>query len=397
MKRILHALRTDHSKETAAGFLQIIFVLVVVGATMGVTFLLKFTADKGPALSSAPEQVVVDVLKPVPIQYRPSKTLTGQVETRADVTISPEVNGRVTSLHPQLLPGGVIKANETLFSLDRTDYEIALQRSRADVASAQADLVLAQADAENFVKDWQRVYPDQPAPTLVAKEPQIAALEARLAAAEATVSQAEANLARTDVRAKNTIRVIESAIEQDQFVVAGGQYGRFFVEDALRIRVSAGADVIAQLGISPGADVTVQSENAGSPAFKATVSSLGASLDERTRLQPVLISMPAGINLAPGMFVKVTASGRSVENVFRLPATALASRTSVWRVSNDALEAVDLSVVDITNDYVVVDAFDVKDGVVVSQVPTSFVKRPVKIRKTVNSASGTAPKVGSTQ
>jgi hypothetical protein len=397
MNRILKKLTMNESKETATGFLQIIFVLIVVGATMGLTFLLKFTSDKGPAISSAPEQVVVDVLKPETIEYRPVRTLTGQVETRADVIISPEINGRVVSLHPRLLPGGVINAGEILFSLDKTDYEIALKRSLSDVAAANADLAEAQANADNLIRDWKQVYPDQATPTLVAKEPQIAAIKARLAAANASVMQAKTNLERTNISVKNTIKIIESDIEQDQFVVAGGSYGRFFVVEALRIRVSAEANLISRFGIAQNNKVSVQPENNNGLAFETTVSSVGASLDQLTRLQPILLNVPSGINLTPGMFVKVTTYGKTEQNLYRLPATALASRTSAWRANKGILEAVELTIIDVTNDFAIVKAFDVKDGVVISQVPTSFVKRPVKIRKTLEQSTDAFASMGATQ
>lgn len=378
MKRALKKISTTSSKETAAGFLQIIFVLLVVGSMLAITSALNFNADQGPTLSNTPEKLVVDVLIPHTQSYAPSQTFSGVVEARANVTLSPEVNGRVEMVHPNLLPGGIIGANEVLFSLDKTDYQIALERAYAEVAAASADLAQNQANADNFIKDWQKVYPNEPAPTLVAKEPQIAAIEARLKAAKANVRLARTNLERTEITTKNAIRIVESNIEEGLFVVAGGQYGSYYVPQSLRIRAATEPSVIDKLSLVSGKVVQITTPGVN---FKATVTSTGAALDSQTRLQPIMITLPENSTLPPGTFVTVTATGETISNVFRLPATALATRNSVRRVNEGRLEGVDIELIDLTDDHVVTKAFDIKDGIVVSQVPTSFAKRPVSIRK----------------
>ena len=386
MNRALKAIHVSKSGEKVSGYLQILFVLLVVGGTMGLTGLLKLTADSGPALSPEPEQVVVDVFVPVSQHHTATRTLSGQVEARANVAISPQVTGRVTALHASLVPGGTIKAGNTLFSLDTTDYEIALERSRADVAAAEADLEQARADADNFIRDWQRVYPDRPAPALVAKEPQIRAIEARLAAAKANVRQAEVNLARTNITAQNDIRIVESSVELDQLVGPNGQYGSFYVENALRIRASAETAIVTALGLKPGTTALVHLD--GSDETLATrIVSIGSALDNRTRLQPIILSVPTGANVTPGQFVTVDVHGDDMTDVFKLPAAAMATRTSVWIVADGRLESHDVTILDTTDDAVIVPAFDVKDGIVISQVPTSFVERPVKVRNTTTGAA----------
>lgn len=386
MNRALKAIHVSRKNETVSGYIQILFVLLVVGGTIGLTALLKITADSGPALSPLPEQVVVDVMKPAPGTHMAVRSLTGQVEARANVAISPEVTGRVIDMHTNLVPGGVIRAGETLFSLDPTDYQIALERSRADVAAAEADLEQAKADADNFIKDWQRVYPDRPAPALVAKEPQIRAIEARLAAAKANVRQAEVNLARTNIVAKSDVRIIESTIELAQLVAPNGQYGSYYVVDALRIRASAESSIIEQLDLVAGKGATVQIDGS-SKNLPVQITSIGGALDDRTRLRPIILSVPDVAGLAPGVFVTIDVSGDTETGVFQLPAAAMATRSSVWRVSGDRLENQQVDIVDTTDTFVVVRSFDVKDGIVVSQVPTSFVDRPAKIRNTLDGVS----------
>lgn len=370
-------------RETAKGLLQIIFVALVVLGTIGITVLLKATAPSGPTLSGEASNLVVDVVKPVAIRYAASQTITGEVEARANVFITPEISGRVVTVSERLQPGMMISEGDLLFAVDASDYEIAVERARADVASANADLTQANADAENLIRDWARVYPDQPAPDLVARKPQRDAIRARLEAAKAGLKQAELNLKRTKVLAPADIRIIESTVEIGQLVGPAGSYGNFFVADSLRIRASAEAEAIARLEVKSGSKVQVQKQSDGETWRDAQVISVGASLENRTRLLPLFIETPKDTTMQPGRFVSVKLTGVPLDNVMRLPAAAMATRTSVWRVSKSKLEEAEVIIHDTTGDYVIVSALDAKDGIVVSQVPTSFVSRPVKIRKTL--------------
>ena len=369
------------ARETAKGLMQIIFVTVVVLGTIGITILLKATAPTGPTLSGAASNLVVDVVKPSIIRYAASHDVTGEVESRATVLLTPEVSGRVMQVSNRLQPGATISMGELLFAIDPSDYEIAVERARADVASTTAELTQANADADNLVRDWGRVYPDQPAPDLVARKPQRDAIRARLEAAKAGLKQAELNLKRTKVLAPADIRVVESAVEIGQLVSPGGSYGSFFVADNLRIRASAEAPAVARLQINPGSAVHVQKQGEGNTWREARVISVGASLENRTRLLPLFIETPEDVAMQPGLFVSVKLTGSPIDNVMRLPAAAMATRTSIWRVSGGRLEEAAVTVHDTSGDHVIVSAVDAKDGIVVSQVPTSFVSRPVKIRK----------------
>lgn len=384
MNEIVEAMRRDAKGETAKGLIQIVLVAIVVLGTIGITFLLKVGAPSGPALSGAASSLVVDVIKPTPTQHIAQRSVTGEIEARANVILTSQVGGRVAYVSPRLMPGMNIPEGDKLFAIDASDYKIAVERARADVASATADLTQADADAENLIRDWQRVYPDEPAPDLVAKKPQRDALKARLEAARASLRQAELNLERTDIVAPANIRIIESSIEIGQLISPSSNNGTFYAVDSLRIRASAEAQTISQLTLDAGDVVRVQHSGQNAPAYDAQIISIGANLDNRTRLLPLFVSVPKSHEAQPGLFVSVTLNGEPIENVMRLPAAALATRTSIWRVNGEKLEEAPVEIHDITNDAVIISAIDFKDGIVVSQVPTSFVSRPVQIRNVID-------------
>lgn len=387
MKRVVEAFHVAKGSEKAAGLLQVVLVVAVVVGTLGITKLLRLSADAGPGFSANQPGLVVDVIKPGAETYIPTRQITGSVTARAPVTISPQVSGRVVSVSKELEAGGTFEPGQILFEIESIDYQLALENAEAEVAAAEAELLQTRATAENFTKDWYRVFPDKPAPALVAKEPQVQALEARLKAAKAGAAQARLNLGRTKFHLDFPARLVESNIERGQLVAAGGAYGTLYATDSLRVVAPIDPKDWARLGLDIGSPVKLRSEADPTRAVTAKVTELGGALDTRTRLQDLTIALPDAAGLVPGTFVTVGLTGRPQESIYRLPLSALATASTVWTVKGGKLLETPVDIVDMTNNYVYARSFDVSDGVVISEVPTSFVTRPVTVRSVISTPS----------
>ncbi|NVJ98534.1 MAG: efflux RND transporter periplasmic adaptor subunit [Alphaproteobacteria bacterium] len=380
MKRVVEAFHVAKGSEKAVGLVQVVLVIAVVVGTISITKLLRIAGDSGPGFSAEQSGLVVDVIAPHETSHRPTVQVTGEVTARASVAISPQVAGRVVRVSDRLEPGALLSAGDILFEIDARDFELALERAEADVASAKADLLQTEASAENFTKDWYRVFPDKPAPTLVAKEPQVQALRARLKAAEANAAQARLNLERARYRAVFPARVVASSIERGQLVNAGGQYGSLYATDSLRVTAGIDPKDLARLGLEAGDAVRIASETNPTDSFMATVAQIGSVLDSRTRLQDIVVGLPEETKLVPGTFVTVSLNGPEYAGIYRLPIRALATSNTVWTVKAGKLESTPVDIVDTDHDHVYVRRFEVAEGVVVTEVPTSFTSRPVTIR-----------------
>jgi RND family efflux transporter MFP subunit len=387
MKRVVEAFHVAKNSENAAGLTQIILVVLVVLGTIGLTELLRVTADNGPGFSAHQAGLVVDVTVPSASAHTPERVLTGEVEARAAVTISPQVGGRVAAVSDKLHPGGIFAPGEMLFEIERVDYELALESAEADVAAAEADLLQTRATAENYVSDWYKVFPDKEPPLLVAKEPQVKAIEARLKAAKAQVKQAALNLERTRFSVHYPARIVSSTIERGQLANASAGYGSLYALDSLRITAGIKPDELARLGVKAGDTVTIKSEMDETLSLTAKVTQIGGVLDSRTRLRSLIITLPQDTGLVPGTFVRVTVRGADHDGIYRLPISALATAHSVWTVSGKALVEQPVDVVDMDNDYIYVRRFDPADGVVVTEGPTSFTDREVTIRKVLETGA----------
>jgi RND family efflux transporter MFP subunit len=65
---------------------------------------------------------------------------TGTVVSSRSLSLTARVEGEVIATHPNLEPGGFLKAGETLVQLDRDDYELALKRAQTTLAQAKNSL-----------------------------------------------------------------------------------------------------------------------------------------------------------------------------------------------------------------------------------------------------------------
>ncbi len=190
--------------------------------------------------------------------------ITGYGEARAldQVSIAPEVPGRIVEIHPDLEVGGIVPEGETLFVIDPRDYKARLDDARAmveqsrnavkrmrtqlandqerlktlkrsrDLAKAEYDrlkrlLEVDQVGSQSNVDAAERAYNaaedmvDQLERALAVYPIQIEEINNSLASAEARMRLAEVNFERTRVVAPFDARVTLVRLEKDQYVAPG--------------------------------------------------------------------------------------------------------------------------------------------------------------------------------
>ena len=203
----------------------------------------------------------------------------GEVHVLNEVSIAPEVSGRVVGVHPRLDEGEAIGAGEILFAVDARNYQAAMDEARSNVAQLESTVArLRQQDAldrqrlvtlvrsrdlargeferlrtlfnehsvgtRSAVDGAERAFnaasdqADQMAQALALYPLQVREAESRLAAAGAGVALARANLARCRVAAPFAGRVKRAAVEIGQFVAPGQAVVTLADDSVLEIQIS---------------------------------------------------------------------------------------------------------------------------------------------------------------
>ena len=361
-----------------AGWFQLLFVLVVVGAALLVSTSLKPESSNRWGAGAAPRAIPVSVVPPEATDYAPMVDLNGVVEARTLTNVVPQVTGRVVEVSADFRPGARFEAGDVLFRIEAADYELAVERTLAEIEIARADLARLEAEAEAERQIWNQQYTDREIPDLIARVPQIAATEARIHSGEAARAAAELELSRTVVRAPFAGRVLDTDLDIGQVVVQGSPVGSIFSTGGLEIAVPVSSEELALIGDPIGSAATIERVAGGT--VDAVVVRKAAALDEQTRLGTLFLATEDAASLTLGEFVGVQIRGDVAPDLYQVPAASLTSSDQIWVVEDGVLREREVNVVASEGSYAYLRSFDVADGIVAIPPSDGRDGLPVEVR-----------------
>ncbi|MGV1100800.1 efflux RND transporter periplasmic adaptor subunit [Thiovibrio sp. JS02] len=278
---------------------------------------------------------------------------TGTVQPRQEVSITPQISGRVDFVDPRFVAGGFFQEGELFFTIEAADYALAVERARAALAQAEVALATAQGRAKIARLEWEQLKNQgQEANPLVLHEPQRKEAEAVLASARAALRQAELDLDRTRLTAPFNCRIRNESIDLGQYVKSGTGYAAIAGTDAAEIVVPLALPDMAWLNVPRAGQrnaegeatvlLTVSGREYSWPG--RLVRSLGEA-DVQGRMSRVVVEVPEPYadsadqptrpELAPNTFVRVRLRGRALKEVFTLPRSALREGDTVWLMDRE--------------------------------------------------------------
>ncbi len=275
----------------------------------------------------------------------------GEVGAKVSVELAPQVSGRVVEVHPNLVSGGRLRAGAVILRLEARDYELAVERARAAVASAETQLERESAEGEAATAEWRDLHGDEPAPSLLARLPQIRAAEAQVSAAEAELATAELQLDRTRLSLPFAVLVIDEAVDVGDLVMSGQRLATLYGTAAVEIRVPLDDAELAWLNLASlgrnGPIATVRADFAGAThLWEGRVDRLEGQVDPRSRMVHLVVVVADPFTseeghppLLPGSFVAIEIAGRQLDEVVILPRHALREGDTVW-VAEDGVLAI---------------------------------------------------------
>ncbi len=232
----------------------------------------------------------------------------------ADVVISAEVGGRVTSLDVRELDR--VKAGQVLARLDDREQAAALGAARAHVVELGADArfhSLEQARLKRLLKEGavgQRAFDEA--------DSRLGLALARQEAAQAQVAQLEAALSKLTLRAPFGGTVVERMANPGELQPAGGHLLRLV--DLDRLRIEAEVDEYDLGRLQEGSGVAIEAEGAETrwtgrveevpkAVTQRRLKSLDPSRPTDIRVALVKVSLPVGAPLKLGQRVELVIGG----------------------------------------------------------------------------------------
>lgn len=325
--------------------------LILLIAFVGARILLK---QKQPPQKQ--EQVVKGALVQVITVEEKDVTVpvraTGTVTASREVDVTAEVSGRVTEVSRAFVAGSFVSQGDLLFSLEKADLELALERARAEKEKIKLELITLENQAAVARNQWQQINPGKEPPPLTVYLPQLTSAGAQLKAAQASIRQAELNLQRTRVHAPFSGLVKSKNIALGQYVRVGSSVGLIIDSGLTEIHIPLSPDNLAWLQIPKNgsrtagsmATITMKPGDQSAARQGRIARSLG-TIDPQTRMATVVVQVddpyglksPQPFSLANGAFVDVTFSGITLHDVIEIPRGALRGDNTVWTVNTENL------------------------------------------------------------
>lgn len=382
-------------------------VLLVLGAIM--LAILMSALKPEPLKAEEPEAALAVKTQ---ILNRTEVTLSvesqGTVRPRTRTTLISEVSGTVLEVSDYYIVGGSFDAGDILMRLDPTDHEVALQRAKAQLISANALLELEKARAVQAKKEWEMTgRPESDAPILALRKPYLAEAEANILQAKAQLKQAELKLQRATIRAPYAGMVSLKSVDVGQYVTTGSRLGETFAIDFVEVRLPLTEKDLSQMETmsfqnSDVVNTVVLSGSAnGNPAsWSAEIVRTEGVVNELNRSQYVVarISNPYRLNqtqtastppLLVGTFVTAKLKGKTLDNVFKVPRSALLQGSKVAVV--DDMQRLRINSVNVVFSdegyYYVSEGLKEDAEVVVSAIGTPIEGSKLEIKNSFNNGS----------
>ncbi len=337
---------------------------VVLGAGV-LAFALLMVLRSPPEIQEPPRPIPIVTTAPARVE---TGALTvrgsGTVRPSAEITLAPQVSGRVEWVSPALVSGGRFRPGQALLRIEAADYENRVQAAQAEVAGRSVDVLQAEEEVAIAREEWARLEQrealdperDRPNPLLL-REPQLEAARAALRRAEAVLEDARLALERTSVRAPFDGIVRSESVDRGQFVTPGQPLAQVYATEAIEVVVPLSDDEAALIpelwsaragGAGARIPAVVHAEYGGGRfRWEGFVDRAESALDERTRTVDVVVRVPSPFDvrddgqdrppLLLGTFVTVDIQGVELDSYVVVPAAAVRDGPVVWTVVRDTL------------------------------------------------------------
>lgn len=377
-------------------------VLAGAGAAVYAMMSSQPTADRGgPARDERP--VLAEVVR---VERAPAVAVVeahGEVMPADRVDVAPRVSGEVVWVNPALEAGGRVAEGAVLARLDRSDYRIALEQAKTDLAKARADKKIEEGNQEVAETEAELLGEDlsEQERALVLRQPQLASAEADVQAAKADVEQARLDLRRTRIRAPFDAVVRRAGIEVGSQVSAGQSIAelvgtdRYFVElavpEAKLQYVTAASD-----GTGKGSKVVFHNPDAWPEGETRTgeVVRVRPNLSEEGRMAQLRVAVGDPLGKRPrllvGAYLRGRIQGASLGEVVAIDRAYLREDDSVWVMNDkDRLEIRAVQVAYRGPDHVYVDVgLTEGERIVTSDLATPTSGMPLRTRADGGDAPG---------
>ncbi len=255
----------------------------------------------------------------------------GVVNPKYKTQLVTEVQGRMLSISPQFVAGGIVKKGDQLAQIEPSDYEADLMQAEASLAQATAALneEIARGEVAKIeFKGYDKGLP----PELGLRIPQLKKEQANVKYAEAALARAKRNLERTVIRAPFDGIIKARNVDLGQYVTLGTNLGELYDTSIAEIRLPITNNDLAYLESvdHPDTQVTLSASLAGKEnTWMGNIIRSEGVIDADNRMVYLVAEIKdpylrdqktqGKLPLKYGSFVNAVIKGRTVNGIVKLP------------------------------------------------------------------------------
>jgi len=275
----------------------------------------------------------------------------GKVQAAQTVSLSAAVAGPIEWISPSMESGGYAGEGEVLLRLETSDFETAVERSRANMQQTLAEAVFADAELERLQELAERRLASDSQLQDAQRRAEVS--RARLVDAEASFRQAELDLDRTELRAPFNAVIQTREVELGQYVNRAQSVAILFGADEVEVRVPLAMRQLGFLDVPLGQRGEIPEQNAPEVTLTGTYGGkqyqwqgklvrIEASIDPNSNTvqtiirvpQPVAgdqsaMQQPKAIPLPIGLYVEANIKGKTVDDIIALPRSVIRNNNQV--------------------------------------------------------------------
>ena len=359
---------TDHNskdkhqriiRNVVGGIVKIMLCLLILGVAIAAYRYQIKTSPRALRQKPARQAKLVQVIPVQKGNFATTIKAMGTVVPAQKVTLRPQVTGQVMMISEQVVPGGIVQANQKLMEIDRRDYEILLEQRQSDVTRVIRDLKIEQGNQAVAKQEYELLGEviRQEDRELVLREPQLASVQSALESARAALRKAELDLERCDIVSPFNAVIQDKHIDLGSTVTANSELLTFIGTDEAWIEVMLPVHQLKWINIPQqngqvGSSVKITNRGAwGNGIYmKGRVVRLYGELESQGRMAQLLVTVDDPFCLKPEnqnkprllmeSYVSTEIEGRTLTSVFRIDQSYIRDNNTVWIMDDNGSLAI---------------------------------------------------------
>jgi RND family efflux transporter MFP subunit len=321
-------------------------VMAVLVVTALLAFIMIKLKPKEQKKDDAKPIPAVEVIQVQPIDYVVPIYSEGTVLPQTKINVSAEVAGKIVFVADNFINGGTFAQGDVLLKIDPVDYQLAITRAKANVASQQANLDLQQAKSDLAKKDWKKYGKKGKPDALNLNLPQVDSAKAALSAAKADLQLAKRNLEKTVITAPFSGVILAKMVDLGQFVNLTTPLASLASTEVAEVRISLSDENMTlgglnQFNAANTIPVDITSQEIPDVHWQGTVRSIEAQRDARTLFNYAIVEVNKPLSqqskaLRFNTFVNVALQGKTLQQVYPIERDFISLENQVKILSNDS-------------------------------------------------------------